>query len=297
MAQKKKVPKLTKNKYGFWQYKPAPSEAVLAKYYAGKYYQQGLGSYAVAYTPEEIEYFRLKPLLMLLQLKRLQGLRRGMTFLDVGCGEGWALDRFFREGFKVTGVDFSDYGVKKFNPGVRKFLHQGNAYELLKDFRKQRRTWDVILLANVLEHVINPEELIRTLRKLLRPQGKLIVIAPNDFSSLHTVLLKKKYIDRSFWLAYPDHLSYFNKEGMCSFLKAFKMKVDAVVADNPVDLNLLNDNSNYIRDKSKGKKAHLFRVRTDNFLGSISKEKLLDLYTLYGQMGVGRDLNYFCSRI
>ena len=122
----------------------------------------------------------------------------------------------------------------------------------------------------------------------------LIVVAPNDFSELQDFLIKGKYVDESYWLAYPDHLSYFNKASMTNLLKANNFSVEAVVADNPIDCNLLNANSNYVKDRTKGKETHYFRVRLDNFLASIDQDKLLDLYTLYADMGLGRDLSYFC---
>ena len=62
-----------------------------------------------------------------------------------------------------------------------------------------------------------------------------------------------------------------------------------------IDLNLLNENSNYINDTSKGKNTHTFRVRIDNFMASIDREKMLCLYEVLGSMGIGRDLIYYCS--
>jgi len=82
---------------------------------------------------------------------------------------------------------------------------------------------------------------------------------------------------------------------MSNLLLDLGFKIRAIVADNPVDLNLLNDNSNYIEDPGKGKNIHLFRIRTDNFLGSMDPDKLLQVYEILGTMGVGRNLNYYCS--
>ncbi|MDA0330158.1 MAG: hypothetical protein O2958_14280 [Gemmatimonadetes bacterium] len=70
----------------------------------------------------------------------------------------------------------------------------------------------------------------------------------------------------------------------------------AVVADNPVDLNLLNERMNYIREREKGKSVHRFRMATDLFLASLGEDALLDVYTGLGAMGVGRDLGYYCVR-
>ena len=82
---------------------------------------------------------------------------------------------------------------------------------------------------------------------------------------------------------------------MSNLLLDLGFKIHSIVADNPVDLNLLNDNSNYIEDPSKGKNIHFFRVRSENFLGRLNSDKLLQLYEILGSMGVGRNLNYYCS--
>ena len=129
----------------------------------------------------------------------------------------------------------------------------------------------------------------------MHSRSVLVIVAPNDFSPLHELLEKEGKISRKFWLCYPEHLSYFNKDSMSNLLQDLGYKIHSIVADNPVDLNLLNDNSNYIEDTSKGKNVHLFRIRSDNFLGNLNPDKLLQVYEILGSMGVGRDLSYYCS--
>ena len=227
---------------------------------------------------------------------RLRHGKKLEKMLDVGCGEGWFLDRFQQEGFVVSGVDFSSYGIEKWHPYLVECLTKGDYEEILAEQVRVEKSYHVIVLANIIEHVTDPEGLLTQVRRLLTPEGILLVVAPNDFSKLHDDLLESGTIDRPFWIAPPDHLSYFNKESMVRFLRAHDINVEVVVADNPVDLNLLNENSNYIRDPSKGRATHRFRVSTDLFLAGISEGKLLDLYTTLGAMGVGRNLTYYCSR-
>jgi len=294
--QKVKVrPKLIRKPQGYWQYHPLPSEEDLERYYAKKYFQQGKGSYAVSYLPEEIKYFRLKADLIYRQICRLKKGRRLSTFLDVGCGEGWLLDRMYRAGLKVRGLDFSSFGLIKFHRYLKNSFIKGNVFSLLENEQKSKRKYNIIALANVIEHVVDPKKIIDLLKKILSRKGILIIVVPNDFSYLHEHLLKEQFISEKFWLAYPDHISYFNKNAMKKFLNSNGFKVEAINADNPVDFNLMNLNTNYINDRSKSKETHYFRVRTDNFLASISQDKLLDLYTILGSMGVGRDLNYYCT--
>jgi 2-polyprenyl-3-methyl-5-hydroxy-6-metoxy-1,4-benzoquinol methylase len=289
--------RIRKNQWGFYQYDPLPSEKELQEFYEKKYYQEGCGSYEIVYSEEEISYFKLKASLIHREAMKLSHVAGGKTLLDVGCGEGWVMDKFFQSGVSATGLDFSRFALEKRHPHLLPFFKQGDIYNLLREESQQQAIFDFIVCANVLEHVLDPAGLLTILMNLMHPHSLLVIIVPNDFSDLHQHLLKTKKISKEFWLCYPDHLSYFNKDSMGKFLNGLGLSVGAVVADNPVDLNLLNDNSNYVEDQSKGKNTHLFRVRTDNFLASVDEGKLLSLYEVLGSMGIGRDLNYYCHRV
>jgi len=286
--------RLIQTKYGYWTYEPKPSVEQLSDYYAKKYYQNGCGSYEVEYSKEELKYFRLKATLLFRQVNRIRQ-DKCSSLLDVGCGEGWLLDKFYREKAAVKAIDFNAFALSKFHPHLKSYFEQGDIYGLLAKEVNSGNKYDVIVLANVLEHVVDPVGLLAKLKKLLAKKGILVIVVPNDFSNLHNYLLKEKLIDSPFWLAYPDHLSYFNKTSMENLINDLGFNLESVLADNPIDLNLINPGSNYIKYPDKGKEAHSFRVRLDNFLAGISEEKLLDLYTTLGSMGVGRDLNYYCS--
>ena len=288
-----KEPRLVQTKHGYWTYEPKPTTEELSRYYAERYYQEAKGSYETSYTDEEVRYFRLKARLIRAQLGRLRRPGTLKSLLDVGCGEGWILDLFQKSGYAVKGWDFSAFGLEKFHPHLKPFFEQGDVLRMLRE-SPDHGCWDVVILANVIEHVADPEALLAELRQLLSPTGVLLILTPNDFSPLQAHLLERGAIKEPFWLAYPDHLSYFNKPSFEALLADQGFQVEAVVADNPIDLNLLNDNSNYVADRGKGKNTHHFRVRTDNFLAGISEDLLLDLYTTLGAMGVGRDLNYYC---
>jgi 2-polyprenyl-3-methyl-5-hydroxy-6-metoxy-1,4-benzoquinol methylase len=285
---------LVRTKYGFYQYSPLPTIEQLQQYYRDKYFQEGHGSYSVSYTEEEIAYFRLKARLIYQKASALIDLNERKSFLDIGCGEGWVMSEFNSRNHDVSGLDFSSHGIEKFSPHLSACLEQGDIGRNLDGRISRGMKFNVLLLANVVEHVLDPAGTIDKIKQLMLPGALLIIVAPNDFSDLHEHLLAKKYISREFWLCYPDHLSYFNKESMTNFLDAKGLRVEAVVADNPIDLNLLNDSSNYVKDPAKGKMTHYFRARSDNFLASIDQDKLLKIYEIFGSMGVGRDLTYYC---
>jgi 2-polyprenyl-3-methyl-5-hydroxy-6-metoxy-1,4-benzoquinol methylase len=291
-----RLPKLAKTKWGFYHYSPHPSDKELSDYYANKYYQTGRGSYSPKYTKEEIAYFKLKAKLIYLEASKIIKIEPGRKLIDIGCGEGWIMNEFHNHAIQVSGLDFSRHGIKKFHPHLLSFFEQGNIFAKLRQKLSEGPLVDIIILANVIEHVKEPVALLKEIKEFMTADTLLVIVAPNDFSLLHDLLWGKKFIPRKFWLCYPDHLSYFNKDSMTNLLLDLGFRIHATVADNPVDLNLLNENSNYIKDPDKGKKAHLFRVRMDNFLAGVDIDKLLSIYETLGSMGVGRDLNYYCQK-
>lgn len=285
---------LNKNKYGFYQYKNKPTEDELEKYYSEKYYQEELGNYNIFYSNEELEWNKLKSWLIYRETEKIFTKKVG-RMLDVGCGEGWLLNKFYKNNWSVVGMDFSKYAIERYHPHLLNFFEQGSIYKLINRKIKEGEKFDVIFLGNVIEHVINPIKLLSSLQLIMTKKSILIITAPNDFSPLQKYLVKNKYTRDNWWLAYPDHLSYFNKKSVENITKKLGLKIKAVIADSVIDLNLLNNNSNYIQDVSRGGDTHIFRIRVDTFLASIDPEKLLNIYENYGSMGVGRDLIYYCQ--
>ena len=293
MSYNKKKHKLTKTRWGFNQYKPAPSENELKKYYERKYYQKGCGGYEVSYNKEELEYNKLNAWMIYRETEKLISKKNG-AIIDLGCGEGFLLNEFYNHGWLIKGIDFSKHGIEKLHPHLLPFFERGNISNIMRK-ESTKKKYDVILLGNVIEHVIDPVAMLNDIKLLMHKHSILIIVVPNDFSELHNHLLKEKYITKEWWLDYPEHLSYFNKSSMNNLVQDLGFCVRAIVAGNPIDLNLLNDNSNYIKHKSKGKNTHIFRMRMNSFMSGVDREKMLHLYEVLGSMGIGRTLAYYCS--
>ena len=121
----------------------------------------------------------------------------------------------------------------------------------------------------------------------------MIVTFPNDFSKLQNLLYDLRKIQEEFWVVSPDHISYFTKDSFSNMAKSLGFSIELVLADFPIDIFLLNDHSNYIRDKSKGKQAHYSRVYTMNLLSDLDFESSAEAFLNLGAMGFGRDLTIF----
>ena len=96
--------------------------------------------------------------------------------LDLGCSGGLLAERMRRFGHRVTGVDFTELsGVHgRVDRFVRADLDQGLPEEVRDD-----GPYDVVVAADVLEHLRAPERLLGEIRSVLAPGGTLIASVPN----------------------------------------------------------------------------------------------------------------------
>ena len=295
------------NEFGFYEIKHKPTPGELRDYYAQRYYQENLTTYQASYPPEELEHIEGKLKLrhwVLADLRnqgtsdagKTTGLAQppGVTFLDIGCGEGWALDYFQRQGWEVLGLDFSSYSLEKFHPALRERLRTGDLYVELQKLVHAGHKFDVLWLDNVLEHVLEPADLLHLCRALVTSNGVLMVDVPNDFSALQEHLLESGHIDRPFWIALPDHLSYFNQTGLRNLAAATGWHAAKIIGDQPIDLNLLNPVTNYVMHREAGKAAHRARMEQDNLLlRTASLPAIAAYYEGLAGVGLGRSIVAF----
>ena len=285
------------NDYGFYEVTRKPTPAELSEYYAQRYYQEGLTTYQATYPPEELEHIEGKLRLKYWVLEQLRNAnpaaktaRIKSAFLDIGCGEGWALAFFEKQGWDVLGIDYSSFSMERFQPALCDRLCTGDLYEQLAKLQADSRQFETLWLDNVLEHVPDPAELLRRCRALTRPGGTLVVEVPNDFSALQNHLLEADHIDRPFWVILPDHLSYFNQSGLRNLAQATGWSIRKTIADQPIDLNLLNPNTNYVMNRANGPAAHRARMEQDTLL--LRTAPLAAVAAYYeGMAGVGLGRN------
>lgn len=289
---------LRKHPLGYWELASKPTLQELQLYYAEKYYQEGKGSYELAYSNDELAYFRakLEQRWAVLQHHHAPEICPA-RLLDVGCGEGYALAFFRERGWTVKGLDFSSAGVESRNPGCMDALSIGDVFVLMKDEIAAGETYDVVWLQNVLEHVLDPLELLKSLRKLVAPGGLAVVTVPNDFSITQRAALAHQHIDSAFWVALPDHLTYFDHVSLAMTVNATGWQCLEMLGDFPVDWFLFHPASNYVRDQAAGKGAHIARVQIENLIHEQPIENALRFWTATAKLGLGRAITAFLRPI
>jgi 2-polyprenyl-3-methyl-5-hydroxy-6-metoxy-1,4-benzoquinol methylase len=100
--------------------------------------------------------------------------------VDVGCGSGATLDQLRKLGWRVEGVDSDPKAAAAASSrGLR--VHLGS----LPDQRYPDGSMDAVTMSHVIEHVLDPVSLLRECRRVLKPDGRLIVVTPNAGSLGH----------------------------------------------------------------------------------------------------------------
>lgn len=285
---------LSKHELGFLQVSPLPSQEEVNDYYEKSYYQETLSNtYQSSYSKPELLYINNK--IAQRAAIVLDKIKHSGKLLDVGCGEGFVLAFFKKLGWSVEGIDFSDFGLLNLNPSLINEFEKGDIYEILDTKLMSQNKYDVIWLGNVLEHVLDPVNLLKKLKMLLANNGMLVITVPNDASKYQELLFKEGYVDKNWWIMAPDHISYFNYQTLQNTCIYSGFKVLKVLGDFPIDLFLLHGGSNYVNNKSLGKEAHKARVRMENFISENKMEDITQFFSSLAKVGLGRDLTIFLS--
>lgn len=100
-----------------------------------------------------------------------------LAVFDAGCGDGRLAAHLVRAGHAVAGIDAHPQAVAQARAaGVGAVLG-----DLESSWPADDGSADVVLLLDALEHVVDPGRALAEARRVLRPDGALIVAFPNHF--------------------------------------------------------------------------------------------------------------------
>ncbi|MBN9221601.1 MAG: class I SAM-dependent methyltransferase [Mesorhizobium sp.] len=119
--------------------------------------------------------------------------------LDVGAGIGLLLDEAEKRGFSAVGVEPSRWLSARAQQGGHE-VHCG-----VLPHKDIVGPFDAVCLIDVIEHVSDPVGLLRTIRDVMAPDGKLIMVTP-DVKSVMARLM-----GRNWWHFRAAHIGYFDR--------------------------------------------------------------------------------------
>lgn len=286
-------PTLRRHKLGFLELAHKPTQQQLTEYYRDSYYQNESGNYRRSYSSLEYAIIHQRIQQRAHKIESLRGTASPGRLLDVGCGEGFALAHYAKLGWDVKGIDFSKAAIEQMNPTFAALAEQGDVFQLLATYIRADDSYDVVWLGNVLEHVLEPIKLLRSLRKLVTASGLLIITVPNDGTAYHENLYEAGIIQDRWWVSVPDHISYFTVESLRNAATSTGWKWLASQADFPIDWFLANRHSNYVSDRSRGPAAHEARLRLEKSIGDAGLDAASRFYESLADIGFGRNITAY----
>ncbi|MDW8465861.1 MAG: class I SAM-dependent methyltransferase [Chloroherpetonaceae bacterium] len=165
--------------------------------------------------------------------RHLQQFVRGKKILDIGCGHGFFLYAAKKDEWDARGVDIPNpdfekswqkLGITAYHPKSEELAH------LEKQF-------DVVTMWHSLEHHRNPEEVISSAKKWLKPSGILIIAVPN----VNCVGLEKVGADWV-WLQEPFvHIWHFSESYLRQLVERHIGSVIRVTTQDTWDAQSLYD--------------------------------------------------------
>jgi 2-polyprenyl-6-hydroxyphenyl methylase/3-demethylubiquinone-9 3-methyltransferase len=152
-----------------------------------------------------------------------------LKIIDVGCGGGLVAEPMARMGADMVAIDASEKNIAIAKIHAEKSGLAINYQAIaIEDLDKEEK-FDVILLLEIIEHVSNPEELIKNASLLLKENGLIFIATINrNLKSFLSAIIGAEYILR--WLDIGTH--NFKK-----FLKP--SEINKIAANHQLVLNEL----------------------------------------------------------
>lgn len=157
-------------------------------------------------------------------LKALKNMNaNGKNLLDIGCGYGFFLIEAKKFGFCVEGIDSSKKLVDKVNKKLSLNIKNFSFSDYFKKNYK-KKGFDFITLIHVIEHVRNPEKIIKMASLLLKKNGVLYIETPNLDSHLYN-FEKENFT----FLIPPEHIWIFSKKSFQKIINKFpELKIEKI---------------------------------------------------------------------
>ncbi|MEO7658082.1 MAG: class I SAM-dependent methyltransferase [Pyrinomonadaceae bacterium] len=156
---------------------------------------------------------------LIMQAEDLLG--RKAKLLDVGVGRGEILITAKERGWDVAGVEpsetFADYAEKRIGASIWR--------QPIEDAEIPDQEFDVVILAAVLEHLYNPNEVMAKIARVLKPGGLLYLDVPNETGLFFRVGNFYHKLRRTGWCVNlsptfaPFHIFGFSPKSLRSLLK------------------------------------------------------------------------------
>ena len=172
---------------------PIPSPADVAQSTDIEYFK--------AYEDVSIKNFKIEDLRRILKELPMKKIK---SALDIGCANAYLVEYLLSKKVDAYGIELFPEVAKE----AQKKFKEKRIY--VGDFEKYnfKRKFDLLIMFDLIEHIVKPEDVFEKVKHILNPGGFLLILTP-DINALNRKILKQH------WTAYyVEHVHCFSKQSM-----------------------------------------------------------------------------------
>lgn len=150
--------------------------------------------------------------------------------LEIGCGNGATLAWLKANGVAghTTGIELAEHMAPAAQKNVDRLI-TGNVEAILEAHASDVE-YDLVLCLDVLEHLVDPWEMMRKIAHVLKPGGRVVCSIPNvrHFSVLLPLIFKGQWRYEEVGILDRTHLRFFTKTGAADLMKTGGLRITTI---------------------------------------------------------------------
>lgn len=107
-------------------------------------------------------------------LFRLLNIKKNDSLLELGCGQGYFLEKLYEQSIHMTGVDISNELISialKNNSNIQYICASADDLHILND-----QTFDIVMIVLALQNMKHLNEVVDTINRLLTKEGRVYIV-------------------------------------------------------------------------------------------------------------------------
>jgi len=151
---------------------------------------------------------------------------KAKKILDIGCGAGLlGKELKNRQKCYVAGIEYAPEAATKSETALDR-VYMGDAVKVIPEILEN--SFDTIIMADFLEHIANPEEILSEVKRILIPGGRLVLSIPNvRHWSVIKDLLEGRWEYQDAGILDKTHLRFFTWQSILSLLNSAGYHIDS----------------------------------------------------------------------
>jgi 2-polyprenyl-3-methyl-5-hydroxy-6-metoxy-1,4-benzoquinol methylase len=151
--------------------------------------------------------------------------------LDIGSGFGFYTQALRKLGYRTVSINPGEYENEVFRN-----LNGDEPLAVMFEDYKSSEQFGVVIMSQVLEHLLEPDQVIKKVSGMLAPGGVLACAVPNYDSFLVKLLGTKD--NACLWV--PEHVNYFTENGLKALMERNGFSVVKVEQITRIPFNALS---------------------------------------------------------